>query len=88
MRLAGWRRRQSRCQYEARLCNLRGRSVISRQNRSSLRGNRFDSLHVTRGDTIVIPLNLDKGNTMRLIVNIAQIMGQFGIAVANTVLGQ
>jgi protein involved in polysaccharide export with SLBB domain len=67
-----------------------GGSVISRQYSSSLRGNRFDSLHVNQGDTIVIPLNLDKGKTMRLIVDIAQIVGQFGIAIAaaNTVLGQ
>lgn len=67
-----------------------GGSVISRQYSSSLRGNRFDSLHVNQGDTIVVPLNLDKGKTMRLIVDIAQIVGQFGIAIAaaNTVLGQ
>jgi protein involved in polysaccharide export with SLBB domain len=64
-----------------------GGSVISRQYSSSLRGNRFESLHVNQGDTIVVPLNLDKGKTMRLIVDIAQIVGQFGIAVAaaNTV---
>jgi protein involved in polysaccharide export with SLBB domain len=67
-----------------------GGSVISRQYSSSLRGNRFDSLHVNQGDTVVVPLNLDKGKTMRLIVDIAQIVGQFGIAIAaaNTVLGQ
>lgn len=67
-----------------------GGSVISRQYSSSLRGNRFESLHVNQGDTIVVPLNLDKGKTMRLIVDIAQIVGQFGIAIAaaNTVLGQ
>ena len=67
-----------------------GGSVISRQYSSSLRGNRFDSLPVNQGDTIVVPLNLDKGKTMRLIVDIAQIVGQFGIAIAaaNTVLGQ
>lgn len=67
-----------------------GGAVISKQYSSSLRGNGFDSLHVYPGDTIVIPLNLDKGKTMRLIVDIAQIVGQFGIAIAaaNTVLGQ
>lgn len=65
-------------------------AVISKQYSSSLRGNGFDSLHVYPGDTVVIPLNLDKGKTMRLIVDIAQIVGQFGIAIAaaNTVLGQ
>jgi protein involved in polysaccharide export with SLBB domain len=67
-----------------------GGAVISKQYSSSLRGNGFNSLHVYPGDTVIIPLNLDKGKTMRLVVDIAQIMGQFGIAIAaaNTVLGQ
>ena len=67
-----------------------GGAVISKQYSSTLRGSGFNSLHVYPGDTIVIPLNLDKGKTMRLIVDIAQIVGQFGIAIAaaNTVLGQ
>ncbi len=67
-----------------------GGTVISKQYSSSLRGNGFNSLHVYPGDTIVIPQNLDKGKTMRTIVDIAQIVGQFGIAIAaaNTVLGQ
>jgi protein involved in polysaccharide export with SLBB domain len=67
-----------------------GGSVISKQYSSSLRGSGFDSVHLYPGDTIVIPLNLDKGKTMRMIVDIAQIVGQFGIAIAaaNTVLGQ
>jgi protein involved in polysaccharide export with SLBB domain len=67
-----------------------GGAVISKQYSSSLRGSGFNSIHVYPGDTIVIPLNLDKGKTMRLIVDIAQIVGQFGIAIAaaNTVLGQ
>ena len=66
-----------------------GGSVISKQYSSSLRGNGFDSVRLYPGDTVVIPLNLDKGKTMRLIVDIAQIVGQFGIAIAaaNTVLG-
>jgi protein involved in polysaccharide export with SLBB domain len=62
-------------------------SVLSKQYSSSLRGNSFDSLHVFPGDTVVVPINLTKGNTIRLIVDIAQIVGQFGIAIAaaNTV---
>jgi protein involved in polysaccharide export with SLBB domain len=62
-------------------------SVLSKQYSSSLRGNSFDSLHIFPGDTVVVPLNLTKGNTIRLIVDIAQIVGQFGIAIAaaNTV---
>jgi len=57
-------------------------SVISKQYSSSLRGNSFDALHLYPGDTVVVPLNLTKGNTIRLIVDIAQIVGQFGIAIA------
>ena len=62
-----------------------GGSVVSRQYSSSmLRGNGFDSLPLYPGDTVVVPLNLDKGKTMRLFVDIAQIVGQFGIAIAAT----
>ncbi|MBB5340231.1 SLBB domain-containing protein [Tunturiibacter gelidoferens] len=57
-------------------------SVISKQYSSSLRGNNFDSLRLFPGDTVVVPLNLTKGNTIRLIVDIAQIVGQFGLAIA------
>jgi protein involved in polysaccharide export with SLBB domain len=57
-------------------------SVLSKQYSSSLRGNSFDSLHIYPGDTVVIPLNLTRGNTLRTIVSIAQIVGQLGIAVA------
>jgi len=57
-------------------------AVISKQYSSSLRGNGFDSLGLYPGDTVVIPLNFNKGKTMRLIVDLAQIVGQFGIAIA------
>jgi protein involved in polysaccharide export with SLBB domain len=57
-------------------------SVISKQYTSSLLGNGFDSLGLYPGDTIVIPLNFNKGKTLRLIVDLAQIVGQFGIAIA------
>jgi protein involved in polysaccharide export with SLBB domain len=62
-------------------------SVLSKQYSSSLRGSSFDSLHIYPGDTVVIPLNLTKGNTLRTIVSVAQIVGQLGIAIAagNTV---
>ena len=62
-------------------------SVLSKQYSSSLRGNSFESLHIYPGDTVVIPLNLTKGNTLRTIVSVAQIVGQLGIAIAagNTV---
>jgi len=62
-----------------------GGSVVSRQYSSTLlRGNGFDSLRLYPGDTVVIPLNLDRGRGMRLLVDIAQIVGQFGIAIAAT----
>jgi len=57
-------------------------AVISRQYSSSLRGNSFDSLRLYPGDTVVVPLNLNKGKTLRLVVDLAQIVGQFGIAIA------
>jgi protein involved in polysaccharide export with SLBB domain len=57
-------------------------AVISKQYSSSLRGNDFDSVRLYPGDTAVIPLNFNKGKTLRLIVNIAQIVGQLGIAIA------
>ncbi len=57
-------------------------SVISKQQISSLRRNGFESLHIYPGDTIVIPLNLNKGTTLRNVVDIAQIVGQFGLAIA------
>jgi protein involved in polysaccharide export with SLBB domain len=57
-------------------------AVISKQYSSSLRGNGFDSIGLYPGDTVVIPLNFNKGKTLRLIVDLAQIVGQFGIAIA------
>jgi protein involved in polysaccharide export with SLBB domain len=57
-------------------------AVISKQYSSSLRGNSFDSLRLYPGDTVVIPLNLTKGKSLRLVVDLAQIVGQFGIAIA------
>jgi protein involved in polysaccharide export with SLBB domain len=62
-------------------------SVLSKQYSSSLRGNSFDSLHIYPGDTVIVPLNLTKGNTLRTVVSVAQIVGQLGIAIAagNTV---
>jgi len=61
-------------------------SVISKQYSSSLRGNGFDSLHLYPGDTVVVPLSLNKGQGLRNLVDIAQIVGQFGIAIAAATL--
>ena len=57
-------------------------SVLSKQYSSSLINSGFDSLHLYPGDTIVVPLSIDKGKSLRLIVDIAQIIGQFGLAIA------
>ncbi len=57
-------------------------SVISKQQMSSLRGNNFDKLPIYPGDTVIIPMNLNKGATLRNIVDLSQIFGQFGIALA------
>jgi len=62
-------------------------SVISKQySSSSLRGNGFDSLHLYPGDTVVVPLGLNKGQSLRTLVDVAQIVGQFGIAIAASTL--
>jgi hypothetical protein len=57
---------------------------------SSLCKSSFDSVRLYSRGTVVIPLTLDKGKTIRLIVDEAQIVSQFGtaIAVAHTGLGQ
>jgi polysaccharide export outer membrane protein len=57
-------------------------SVISKQQISGLRRNGFESLRVYPGDTVIVPLNLHRGATLRTVVDIAQIVGQFGLAIA------
>jgi protein involved in polysaccharide export with SLBB domain len=57
-------------------------AVVSRRQMSKWRKDRFDNLRIYPGDTVVIPLNLSKGATIRNVVDIAQIVGQFGIALA------
>ncbi len=57
-------------------------AVISKQYSSALRNSGFDSLRLYPGDTVVIPLNLNEGKSLRLIVDLAQIVGQLGIAIA------
>jgi protein involved in polysaccharide export with SLBB domain len=57
-------------------------AVISKQQMSDLRRGAFESLRIYPGDTIIVPLNLTKGTTLRNVVDIATIVGQFGIAIA------
>ena len=61
-------------------------SVISKQQISSLRHDAFDSLRMYPGDSVVVPLNVTKGTNLRSIVDIATIVGQFGIAIAAATL--
>jgi protein involved in polysaccharide export with SLBB domain len=61
-------------------------AVLSKQYSSSLRGNNFNSMRIYPGDTVVVPLNLSKGQSLRTITDIAQILGQFGIAIAAATL--
>ena len=57
-------------------------SVLSRRQVSTWRKDSFDDLRIYPGDTVVIPLNLSKGASLRTIVDVAQIVGQFGVAIA------
>lgn len=59
-------------------------SVISKQQIAKFGKDEFGNLPIFPGDTIVIPLNLNKGVALRNIVDISQIVGQFGIALAAT----
>jgi protein involved in polysaccharide export with SLBB domain len=61
-------------------------AVLSKQYSSALRGSDFNSMRVYPGDTVVVPLNLTKGQTLRTVTDIAQILGQFGIAIAAATL--
>lgn len=57
-------------------------SVVSKRQGSSWHKDNFDNLRLYPGDTLVVPLNLNKGTGLRNVVDIAQIVGQFGIAIA------
>lgn len=57
-------------------------SVISKQQMSFGHRGGFKSVQMYPGDTLVVPLNLERGGSLRNIVDIAQIVGQFGLAIA------
>jgi len=57
-------------------------SVVSRRQVSAWHRDGFETLRVYPGDTVVVPLNLNKGTGLRNVVDIAQIVGQFGVAAA------
>jgi protein involved in polysaccharide export with SLBB domain len=57
-------------------------SVVSQQYSSKLRGDTFESVRLYPGDTVVVPQNINKGSALRMWVDIATIVGQFGLAIA------
>ena len=62
-------------------------SVVSKQYSSAFRGGGFESVLMNPGDTLVVPQNLHRGQTLRTVADVATIVGQFGIFIAalNTV---
>lgn len=57
-------------------------SIISRQYHSSFLNNSFKNTGLAPGDTIVVPSRTTINDPMRTILDIAQIVAQFGIGVA------
>jgi polysaccharide biosynthesis/export protein len=57
-------------------------STLSRQQHSSLTGRNFDALRLMPGDTIVVPVKLDRGAALRVLRDYTTILSQFGIAAA------
>ena len=57
-------------------------SIISRQFNSSLFGGNFDSRRLFPGDAIIVPESVDRRPLLRNLVDIATIVGQFGLGIA------
>ena len=57
-------------------------SIISRQFSSALFTGNFASTHLYPGDAIVVPEQVDKRPLLRNLVDIATIVGQFGLGIA------
>jgi polysaccharide biosynthesis/export protein len=55
-------------------------STVSKQQRSRLLNSSFDSTRLMPGDSIVVPVKLERGATLRLLRDYATIFGQFGLA--------
>jgi len=54
----------------------------SRQFSTSLFTNNFESTHLYPGDTVIVPERVDKRPLLRNLVDIATIVGQFGLGIA------
>ena len=57
-------------------------SIVSRQFSTALFTGNFDSAHLYPGDSIVVPEQVDKRPLLRNLVDIATIIGQFGLGIA------
>ncbi|MHB8888067.1 MAG: SLBB domain-containing protein [Acidobacteriaceae bacterium] len=57
-------------------------SVISKQYSSMFRGGSFNSIRLYPGDTVVMPQSIDKRATLRNLLDISQVVGQFGLGAA------
>ncbi len=57
-------------------------SVISRQFSSTLFTGNFGATHMYPGDSVVVPESVDKRPLLRNLVDVATIVGQFGLGVA------
>lgn len=57
-------------------------SVISRQFSNSLFAGNFDGTHLYPGDAVVIPEAVDRRPFLRNLVDVATIVGQFGLGIA------
>ena len=57
-------------------------SIINRQFSTALFTGNFESTHLYPGDAIVVPEQVDKRPLLRNLVDIATIVGQFGLGIA------
>ena len=57
-------------------------SIISRQFSSALFTGNFDATHLYPGDAVIVPEQVNKRPLLRNLVDIATIIGQFGLGIA------
>jgi polysaccharide biosynthesis/export protein len=57
-------------------------SVVSRQYASGLRGSQFEATTINPGDAIIVPQKLVRQAPLRNLLDIAQIVSQFGLGAA------
>ena len=57
-------------------------SIISRQYSSALFTGNFDAVRLHPGDAVIVPEQVDKRPLLRNLVDIATIIGQFGLGIA------